>query len=94
MINKQNAIRKKSLLHFGFGIDSMKNSVVCPECNSLETCNKTLCSKCNCVLPKSSLYDLYKSYHKSCEKCGTVLSDYMRYCPHCGIKIEAAEGKK
>ena len=87
-MKKQNEIRKKSLLYFGFGIDAMKNPVVCPNCNSLEPSNKIFCSKCNSKLPKANLYDLYKSYHICCEKCGTVLSSSMHYCPHCGIRVK------
>jgi len=87
-MKKQNIVRKKTLFHFGFGVDIMKHLVVCNRCNSLEPSNRMFCSKCNSKLPKSNLYDLYKSYHVSCEKCGTVLSDSMQYCPHCGIKVK------
>lgn len=89
-MKKQNAIRKKSLFYFGFGVDIMKHSVVCRQCNSLEPSNRIFCSKCGSKLPKSNLYDLYKSYHISCKKCGTVLSDSMHYCPHCGIRVKAS----
>ena len=89
-MKKQNAIRKKSLFDFGFGIDIMKHSVVCSECKALQPKNRIYCSKCNSKLPKSSLYDLYKSYHISCKKCGTVLSDSMHYCPHCGIRVKVS----
>lgn len=89
-MKKQNVIRKKSLFNFGFGVDIMKHSVVCGECKSLEPSNRMFCSKCNSKLPKSNLYDLYKSYHICCEKCDTVLSSSMHYCPHCGIRVKAS----
>lgn len=87
-MKKQNEIRKKALNRFGFGIDAMKSLVVCKNCNSLESSGKTLCSKCSSKLPKTSLYTLYKSQHSCCEKCGTVLSNNMHYCPHCGIRVK------
>ncbi len=90
-MKKQNAIRKKSLFHFGFGVDIMKHSVVCRECKSLEPSNRMFCSKCSSKLPKKNLYDLYKSYHMCCEKCGTVLSSSMHFCPRCGIRVKLAE---
>lgn len=91
-MKKQNVIRKKSLFHFGFGVDTMKNSVVCPVCSSLETGGRNTCGKCKARLPKTNLYELYKSYHPCCEKCGTVLSASMHYCPHCGMRVvNAAE---
>ncbi len=89
-MKKQNALRKKSLFSFGFGIDIMKHSVVCEQCKSLEPGNRIFCGRCNTRLPKTNLYELYKSYHISCEKCGTVLSGSMHYCPHCGIKVKEA----
>ncbi len=89
-MKKQNVLRRKSLFDFGFGTDIMKHSVVCGECKSLEPSGRMYCSNCNAKLPKSNLYDLYKSYHRSCEKCGTVLSDSMHFCPRCGIRVKAS----
>ncbi len=88
-MKKQNVVRRDSLFYFGFGVDSMRNSVVCPDCNSLETSTKMFCRKCNARLPKTNLYDLYKSYHVCCRECGNVLSSAMEYCTHCGVGVKA-----
>lgn len=90
-MKKQNLNRKESLFYFGFGIDAMKTLVVCPECNSLEPSDGIFCSKCNQKLPEKSLYDLYRSYHISCEKCGTIITPSMHYCPHCGTRINVTQ---
>ena len=80
----QNVIRKDSLSSFGFGTDAMKKQAVCPNCHSLQNSENTTCSVCKTKLTKSTLYDLYKSKHKTCAECGTVISKGMHFCPHCG----------
>ena len=91
---KNHSETKKSILsHFGFGIGAMKKLVVCRKCNSLETNNKLFCDRCNERLPKSSLYDIYKSKHAVCPICGTVLSKQMDYCPQCGAIVYKSENK-
>lgn len=86
-MKRQNLIRKRALSNYGFGIDIMKSLTVCKNCNSLERSGKIMCSKCGERLPKTNLYTLYKSKHASCKKCGTVISDDMQYCPHCGVAL-------
>ena len=80
----QNVIRKNSLSSFGFGIDAMKKLAVCPNCHSLENSENSMCSVCKTKMTKLTLYDLYKSQHKTCVHCGTVITDRMQFCPHCG----------
>ena len=87
-MKQQNKIRRRSLLQYGFGIERMQELTVCPNCNSLESSHRILCKNCNAKLPKTTIYDLYKSYHESCPKCKTVLSKSMYYCPNCGVKIK------
>lgn len=84
----QNQIRKNSLLDYGFGTDAMKGSKVCKNCNSLEPSSNVYCRKCKARLPSTTLYDLYKAQHKSCEKCGAVVSANMQFCPNCGQSIK------
>ncbi len=84
----QNKVRRDSLSHYGFGIDEMKRFKVCPSCNSLETSNYSKCTNCKSPLLNETLFDLYKSLHNQCPRCGTVVSEHMRYCPHCGTKVE------
>ena len=80
----QNAIRKNSLSSFGFGIDAMKKLAVCPNCHALESSENTICSVCKGKLSKLTLFDVYKSKHKTCPACGTVIAKGMQFCPHCG----------
>lgn len=83
-IKLQNVIRKDSLSRFGFGSEAMKKLVVCPNCHSLENSENSICSVCKTKLTKSTLYDIYKSKHKVCSQCGTVIANGMQFCPHCG----------
>ena len=87
-IKMQNVIRKNSLSSFGFGIDAMKKLVVCPNCHSLESSEKTVCSVCKAKLSKLTLYDLYKSKHNACPACKTVVANGMQFCPHCGYILD------
>ena len=91
-IKIQNVIRKDSLSSFGFGIDAMKRLAVCPICHSLESSDNTICSICKSKLSKLTLFDLYKSKHKACPACKTVVTNKMHFCPHCGqvLNPEAA----
>lgn len=81
--------RKNSLLHFGYGADVMKSTTVCINCNSLEESSRIFCSRCQTRLPLYNLYDFYRSQHKTCQKCGCVLSSSMTYCPKCGDKVKS-----
>ena len=83
--------RKNALLQFGFGVDVMKTTTVCTNCNSMEIASKPLCSRCGSKLPKANLYDYYRAQHRSCADCGSVLSKSMIYCPKCGSAIKKAE---
>ena len=86
-MKKQSEQRKITLSDYGFGTDVMKSLVVCKKCNSIDTKNNVYCKFCNEKLPSATLYELYRSQHKSCERCGTVLSQSMVYCPKCGTVI-------
>ena len=90
-MKKMKAIRRDSLYRFGFGVDSMMTFTVCASCHSLEARHKIFCSKCRARLPRTSLYDLYRSCHKACPKCGAVLSSRMNHCPHCGVRVKLSE---
>ena len=87
-IKMQNAIRKDSLSSFGFGIDAMKKLAVCPNCHSLESSDNTTCSVCKSKLSKLTLFDIYKSKHKACPVCKTVVANGMQFCPHCGKVLD------
>lgn len=86
-MQKRNESRQDDLLLFGFGTEVMKNSTVCEHCHSLQASWRRVCSECGTPLPKTNLYDLYRSQHSTCKKCASVLSDSMQFCPHCGEKV-------
>jgi len=87
MFRVNNITRNKNLLSHGFGPDAMKMVTVCPECGSLELTGRHRCSKCGEKLPRLSLFEEYKKQHRCCSRCGTVLSDRMAYCTHCGMAV-------
>jgi len=76
---------------FGFSIEVMKNRRVCPYCGRGEAADRQICSVCGEELPKRTLFQIYREQHERCSQCDTILADYMKYCPHCGMK---AEGRK
>ena len=80
--------RRQDLLDFGFGTDVMKRTTVCPNCRSMENSGNSLCSKCGAALTGPTLYEYYRTQHKSCPDCGSVLSDFMDFCPKCGRSLK------
>lgn len=78
--------RKITLEQFGYGENVMKSVTVCSYCKSLERSDRELCSKCFRRLSEVNLYDFYKANHRSCQRCETVLSEWMDYCPVCGMR--------
>ena len=79
-------IREKTREYFGFGTKRMKEIKVCDICGKAVSANRRLCTRCNAKLPHKTLYDIYKSNHRVCPDCGTVLSEKAEYCPQCGKK--------
>lgn len=73
---------------YGFGVQVMKETKVCKACGNIELAANYRCSKCGERLPRRTLFQIYQQKHKICEFCDTVLAVYMKYCPHCGTKIE------
>lgn len=73
---------------FGFGIEVMKNHRVCANCGSGETADRQNCSVCGEKLPAQTLFQIYREHHERCKQCDTILADYMKYCPHCGMKAD------
>lgn len=69
---------------YGFGTDSMKQIKVCTSCGRAEDSDLYFCRECGTPLPKATLFEEYKENHRTCEKCGTILTDKMIYCPKCG----------
>lgn len=79
---------------FGFGPRKMKETKICRQCGNMETADKYTCSKCGVRLPTQTVFQIYQKKHKTCEICDTVLAAYMRYCPHCGMKISDSENQE
>lgn len=80
-------MRLEGMKHFGFGPDVMKETKVCRVCGQTGSSKERYCSKCGTVLPKETLFDLYKTYHLYCPVCDTVVSKEALFCPECGKKL-------
>ncbi len=80
------AIRQESLEQLGFGILSMKNARVCKSCGSIASASQSYCRVCGNKLPEETVYEQYRSMHRSCPTCDTVLTQSYGYCPQCGTK--------
>ncbi len=74
--------------YYGFGIGIMKRTKVCKCCGASEASNRYLCRKCGARLPAQTLFQQYQRMHRQCPVCDTVLSSGMKFCPHCGVKLE------
>ena len=92
--------RLEGMKRFGFGPDVMKSTKVCRVCGETCTAEDKHCRKCSALLPKETLFDLYKTYHLYCPKCNTVVSNTVFFCPECGKRLrrrtfaEAAGNKR
>ena len=87
MLDKHKAFRLEGMRQFGFGPDVMKKNKVC--CNCGKTCGagKKYCDQCGTVLPRETLFDLYKSHHLYCPACDTVVVSTSQYCLQCGKSL-------
>ncbi len=72
---------------FGFGPIIMKQIKVCRICGGSCAATEQYCTECGAILPKETLFDLYKSQHLYCPACDTVVADTSLYCPECGKKL-------
>lgn len=70
-----------------FGTEGMKRLKVCSRCGGLAFAHRYTCPDCGCRLPPFNLFQRYQQHHRLCPECDTVLSDGMKFCPHCGMKI-------
>jgi len=65
----------------------MKETKVCRVCGQSCSSGKKYCSQCNAILPKETVFDLYKAYHLYCPACDTVVSRSAQFCPECGKRL-------
>ena len=79
--------REQLLTKYGFGPEAMKKIKVCRVCGRACDSGELYCESCGVVLPKETLFDLYRSQHLCCPECDTVVSKYSRFCPKCGRQL-------
>ena len=88
MIERVPTVRSEIMKRFGFGPEVMKQQKVCRVCGSPCTVSETHCAECGAVLPKETLFDLYKSHHTYCPHCDTVVAKTAIFCPVCGDRLQ------
>ena len=79
--------------YYGFGVGVMKQIKVCSQCGASETSDRYSCSQCGARLPNHTLYQQYRRMHRQCAVCDTVLAPGMKFCPHCGVKLETEKSE-
>jgi len=90
-MNDQQATRLEYLAamkHFGFGPEVMKEVRVCRVCGCSCGAGETYCGDCGAVLPRETLFDLYKAQHLYCPVCDTVVASTAVFCPECGRQLK------
>ncbi|EOQ35555.1 Double zinc ribbon [Butyricicoccus pullicaecorum DSM 23266] len=80
-------IRRMGMEQYGFGPDAMKKIKVCRICGAVMSGEEDFCTDCGAILPKETLFDLYKTMHFYCPACSTVLADTASFCPQCGKRL-------
>ena len=73
--------------HFGFGPEVMKGIRVCRVCGCSCGITEKYCKDCGAVLPRETLFDLYKARHLYCPSCDTVVASTAVFCPECGKRL-------
>ena len=74
--------------YYGFGIGIMKQIKVCARCGASEPAELYVCRQCGALLPMQTLFQQYQKMHRQCPVCDTVIARGMKFCPHCGMKME------
>ena len=74
MTDRIQALRLEGMKRFGFGPEVMKEIRVCRVCGCSCTVREKYCKDCGAVLPKETLFDLYKARHLYCPACDTVVA--------------------
>lgn len=77
--------------YYGFGVGIMKQIKVCQHCGASESAGQYVCGECGARLPAQTLFQQYQRMHRQCAVCDTVLAADMKFCPHCGVKLDEAE---
>ena len=87
MTDRIQALRLEGMKRFGFGPEGMKEIRVCRVCGCPCTAREKYCKDCGAVLPKETLFDLYKARHLYCPACDTVVASTAVFCPECGKRL-------
>jgi len=74
--------------YYGYGVGIMKQTKVCLSCGKSEPAERYICGECGSRLPEQTLFQQYQRMHRQCTACDTVLAPGMKFCPHCGMKLE------
>ena len=86
-LQTRKALRRVSLLEYGFGPETMRNRKICPVCGRANGAGRTICADCGAALPGKTLYDFYRARHRCCPGCGVAVTDVAVYCPECGTRL-------
>ena len=93
-LETKKALRRVSLLEYGFGPETLRGRKICPACGRGNGAYRTDCISCGAALPKETLYDFYRARHRCCPGCGVVVTDVAVYCPECGTRLSKETGAK
>ena len=92
-IERLEMLRIESMEELGFGPSAMRKIKKCPKCGRMASSENDFCRECGSRLPKTTMYDYYKSLHRVCPECETVVNEKTLYCPHCGTKLKTKKTK-
>lgn len=85
------SVRSAAMKQLGFGPEVMKRTKVCLFCGDTANADEEKCSRCGADLPGKTLFDLYKSRHQYCSRCGTVVCNASVFCPECGKRLKCRQ---
>lgn len=80
-------MRRANMKQHGFGTEVMKSIKICSTCGAVSPVKKSRCPECGTKLPKLSLFQVYRSRHRTCAKCGLVVPEHAVYCSDCGARL-------
>lgn len=86
-LTTKRALRQVQLMEYGFGLDVMRLTKVCPHCARGNSAGASACADCGGALGSETLLDLYRSRHPCCTSCGATVTRTAAYCPACGAYL-------
>ena len=73
-LETKKALRRVSLLEYGFGPEILRGRKICPACGRGNGAYRTACISCGAALPKETLYDFLSLIHISGIRASSRLS--------------------